>query len=144
MGINLKHPSKTTPDVSVIQRNWNCLAFHGPTSIIHLTNNQNRQMQVPKMFKLWRLCFRTCKCWSGSFWNYPGCHSTEMFSIVMLKHYLVHGSHLEHRIFAGTKWLSRYQVQASRFMAQVIVLVIDNAIISNNWKIGEWKLEKSV
>ena len=49
---------------------------------------------------------------------------------------LVHGSHLEQRIFAGTKWLGRYQVQASRFIAQVIVLVIINAMISNDWKIG--------
>ena len=49
---------------------------------------------------------------------------------------LVHGSHLERRIFAGTKWLGRYQVQASRFMAQVIVLVIINAMISNDWKLG--------
>ena len=36
----------------------------------------------------------------------------------------------------GTKWLGRYQVQASCFMAQVIVLVIINAMISNDWKIG--------
>ena len=50
--------------------------------------------------------------------------------------HLVHGSHLEQRIFAGTKWLGKYQVQASRFMAQVIVLVIMNAMISNDWKIG--------
>ena len=50
--------------------------------------------------------------------------------------YLVHGSHLEQRIFADTKWLGRYQVQASRFMAQVIVLVNINAMISNDWKIG--------
>ena len=49
---------------------------------------------------------------------------------------LVHGSHLEQRIFAGTKWLGTYQVQASRFMAQVTVLVIINAMISNDWKIG--------
>ena len=28
------------------------------------------------------------------------------------------------------------KVQASRFMAQVIVLVIINAMISNDWKIG--------
>ena len=49
---------------------------------------------------------------------------------------LVHGSHLEQRIFAGTKWLAGNQVQASRFMAQVIVLVIINAMISNDWKIG--------
>ena len=49
---------------------------------------------------------------------------------------LEHGSHLEQRIFAGTKWLGRYQVQASRFMAQIIVLVIINAMISNDWKIG--------
>ena len=48
------------------------------------------------------------------------------------------GSHLKRRIFAGTKLLGRYQVQASRFMAQVIVLVIItcNAMISNDWKIG--------
>ena len=50
--------------------------------------------------------------------------------------YLVHGSHLEQRIFADTKWLGKYQVQASRFMAQVIVLVIISAMISNDWKIG--------
>ena len=50
--------------------------------------------------------------------------------------YLVHGSHLEQRIFAGTKWLGRYQVEASRFMAQVIVFIIINAMISNDWKIG--------
>ena len=37
---------------------------------------------------------------------------------------LVHGSHLEQRIFAGTKWFGRYEVQASRFMAQVIALVL--------------------
>ena len=49
---------------------------------------------------------------------------------------LVHGSHLEQRIFVSTKWLGRYQVQASRFIAQVIVLVIINAMISNDWKIG--------
>ena len=49
---------------------------------------------------------------------------------------LVHGSHLEQRNSAGTKWLGRYQVQASRFMAQVIVLVIIIAMISNDWKIG--------
>ena len=49
---------------------------------------------------------------------------------------LVHGSHLEQRIFAGTKWLGRYQVQASRFMSQGIVLVFINAMISNDWKIG--------
>ena len=49
---------------------------------------------------------------------------------------LVHNSHLEQRIFAGTEWLGKYQVQASRFMAQVIVLVIINAMISIDWKIG--------
>ena len=49
---------------------------------------------------------------------------------------LVHGSHLKQRIFAGTKWFGRYQVQASRSMAQVIVLVIINTMISNDWKIG--------
>ena len=49
---------------------------------------------------------------------------------------LVHGSHLEQRIFAGTKWLGRYQVQISRFMAQVIVFVIINAMISYDSKIG--------
>ena len=49
---------------------------------------------------------------------------------------LVHGSHLEQRLFAGTKWLGRYQVQASRFIAQVIVLVVINAMIRNDWKIG--------
>ena len=49
---------------------------------------------------------------------------------------LVHGSHFEQRIFEGTKWLGRYLVQASRFMAQVIVLVIINAMISNDLKIG--------
>ena len=32
--------------------------------------------------------------------------------------------------FAGTKWLGNYQVQASRFMAQVIVII--NAMISND------------
>ena len=53
-----------------------------------------------------------------------------------IKVFLVHGSHLEHRIFAGTKWLGKYQVQASRTMAQVIVLVIIDAMISNDWKIG--------
>ena len=36
--------------------------------------------------------------------------------------------------FAGTKWLGKYQVQASRFMAQVIVII--NAMISNDWKNG--------
>ena len=46
------------------------------------------------------------------------------------------GSHLEQRIFAGTKGLGKYQVQASRFMAQVIVLGIVNAMIGNDWKIG--------
>ena len=30
---------------------------------------------------------------------------------------VVHGSHLEHRIFVSTKWLGRYRVQASRFTA---------------------------
>ena len=45
---------------------------------------------------------------------------------------LVHGSHLEQRVFAGTKCLGRYQVQASRFMAQVIVFVIIYAMISND------------
>ena len=40
------------------------------------------------------------------------------------------------RIFSSTKWLGRYQVQASRFMAQTIVLVIINAMISNDWKLG--------
>ena len=45
---------------------------------------------------------------------------------------IVHGSHLEQRIFAGTKGLGRYQVQASRFMTEVIVLVIINAIISGD------------
>ena len=53
-----------------------------------------------------------------------------------IKVFLVYGSHLEERIFAGTKWLGKYQVQASRFMAQVIVLVIIDAMISNDWKIG--------
>ena len=38
--------------------------------------------------------------------------------------------------FCRYKWLGRYQVQASRFMAQVIVLVIINTMISNDWKIG--------
>ena len=47
----------------------------------------------------------------------------------------VHGLHLEQRIFAGTKWLGRHQVQASRFMTQVILLVIINAMISNE---GVW------
>ena len=48
-------------------------------------------------------------------WEHTGINTT-----------LVPGSHLEQRIFAGTKWLGtcRYQVQASRFMAQVIVLVL--------------------
>ena len=46
--------------------------------------------------------------------------------------YLVHGSHLEQRIFAGTKGLGKYQIQAVRFMAQVIVLVFINAMISND------------
>ena len=50
--------------------------------------------------------------------------------------FLVHGSHLEQRIFAGTRWLGRYEVQASRFMAQAIVLVIINAMIRYDWKIG--------
>ena len=45
---------------------------------------------------------------------------------------LVHGSHLEQRFFDGTKWLGRYQVQASRFMTQAIVLVIIDAMISND------------
>ena len=36
----------------------------------------------------------------------------------------------------------RYQVQASRFMAQVIVFVIINAMISNDWKIGIMKESK--
>ena len=48
----------------------------------------------------------------------------------------MHGSHLEQRDFAITKWLGRYQVKASRFMAQVIVLVIISAMIDNDWKIG--------
>ena len=48
----------------------------------------------------------------------------------------VHGSHLEQRIFAGANWLGRYQVQASRFKAQVIGLGIINAMMSNDWKIG--------
>ena len=60
------------------------------------------------------------------------CHEIQGHPI---KLHLVHGSHLEQRIFADTKWLGRYQVQASRFMAQVIVLVIINAMISNDWKI---------
>ena len=47
----------------------------------------------------------------------------------MQKPSLVHGSHLEQRIFAGTKRLGRYQVQTSRFMAQVIVLGIIHAIV---------------
>ena len=55
---------------------------------------------------------------------------------------LVHGSHLEQRIFAGTKWLGRSQIQASRFMTQVIVLVIINAMICNDWKIGIMKESK--
>ena len=55
--------------------------------------------------------------------------------VIILWNTLVHGSHLEQRIFAGTKWLGGYQVQASRFMAQVFVLVIINAMISNDWKI---------
>ena len=58
-----------------------------------------------------------------------------------LFHTLVHGSYLEQRIFAGTKLLGRYQVQSSRFMAKVIVLVIIDAIISNDWKI--WLMEES-
>ena len=45
---------------------------------------------------------------------------------------LVHGSHLEQRIFEGTKLLGRYQVQASRYMAQAIVFVIINAMINND------------
>ena len=49
---------------------------------------------------------------------------------------LVHGSHLDQRDYAITKWLGRYQVKASRFMAQVIVLVIFSAMISDDWKIG--------
>ena len=49
---------------------------------------------------------------------------------------LVHGSYFEQRIFATTKWLGKYQVQASRLIAQVIVLVIINAMIGNDRKIG--------
>ena len=49
---------------------------------------------------------------------------------------LVHDSHLDHKIFASTKWLERYQVLASSFMKQAIVLVIINAMFSNDWKIG--------
>ena len=41
---------------------------------------------------------------------------TQMFPMYML----VYGSHLEQRIFATTKWLGSYQVQASRFIAQVL------------------------
>ena len=47
-------------------------------------------------------------------------------------HGLVHGSQLEQRLFEGTKRLGRYHVQASRFMAKVIVLVIIDAMISND------------
>ena len=57
-------------------------------------------------------------------------------ALTMLQKYLLHGSPLEQRIIAGTKWLGRYQVQSSRLMAQVIVMVIINAMISNDWKIG--------
>ena len=57
---------------------------------------------------------------------------------------LVHGSHLEQRIFASTNWLGRYQVQASRFMGQAIVLVIINAMISNDWKIGIMEESKKI
>ena len=49
---------------------------------------------------------------------------------------LLHGSHLEQRIFAGTKWLGRYQVQASRFMTSSHCVSLINAMISNDWKIG--------
>ena len=45
---------------------------------------------------------------------------------------LEHGSHLKQRLFEGTKRLGRYHVQASRFMAQAIVLVIIDAMISND------------
>ena len=48
----------------------------------------------------------------------------------------VHGSHLEQRIFTGANWLGRYQVQASRFKAQVIGLGIINAMMSNDRKKG--------
>ena len=59
---------------------------------------------------------------------------------------LVNGSHLEQRIFASTKCLGRYQSQASGFMAQVIVLVIINSMIGNDWIIGimAQSLKKSV
>ena len=49
-----------------------------------------------------------------------------------VKHGLLHGSHLEQRLFEGTKRLGRYHVQVTRFMAQVIVLVIIDAMISND------------
>ena len=65
------------------------------------------------------------------------CNTVCVFGCMVFDQYcLVHGSHLEQRIFAVTKWLGRYQVQASRFMAKVIVLVIINTMISNDWKIG--------
>ena len=88
-----------------------------------------------------------CKRWSlrTAFWN-PEKNSRanpQIQSITwsitctpLRKNVLVHGSHLEQRIFAGTKWLGGYQVQASRFIAQVIVLVIINAMISNDCKFG--------
>ena len=61
---------------------------------------------------------------------------TSNITFLSLQNDLVYGSQLEQRIFAGTKWLGRYHVHASRFVAQVIVLVIINAMISNDWKIG--------
>ena len=63
-------------------------------------------------------------------------NQTLYFTFVPNVYYLEHGSHLEQRFFASTKWLGRHQVQASRFMAQVIVLVIINAMIGNDWKTG--------
>ena len=43
---------------------------------------------------------------------------------------LAQGLHLEQRIFVSTKRLGSYHVQASGFMAQAIVFVIINAVIS--------------
>ena len=45
--------------------------------------------------------------------------------------------------FCSTKWLGRYQVQASRYMAQAIVLIIINALISNDLKKSVYILSHS-
>ena len=55
---------------------------------------------------------------------------------------LVHSSHLEQRIFAMQYQMTqvgKYQLIASHFMAQAIVLVIINATISNDSKNGIMK-----